>query len=156
MGVSTTLSHALLTIVAISLAVTLAITVMSQLSNVLNTMSTSINYRSEALRTVITVTNAYYDSTSSKFHIFLKNIGDIPYSDFDNIDVYLSSVSGNLVYFNISSQNITEYERKDNIWTPGETIEIIIDASQTSQTFTPPYIVKIVLSNGVSTEHVFG
>lgn len=152
MGVSTTISHALLTIVAISLAVTLAIAVMSQLSNILNTMSISINHRSEALRTVITVTNAYYDPSTSTFHIFLKNIGDTPYSDFDNIDVYLGSASGELVYFNISSQNITEYGKKDNIWTPGETIEIDI---YTSQTFTPPYEVKIVLSNGVSAEYVF-
>ncbi len=153
MGVSTTISHALITIVAISLAVTLAIAVMSQLSNILNTMSISINHRSEALRTVITVTDAYYDSGTSTFHIYLKNIGDAPYSDLDNIDVYLGSASGNLMYFNISSQNITEYEKSDGVWSPGETIEITM---YTDQSFTPPYEVKIVLSNGVSAEYVFG
>ncbi|NPA98145.1 MAG: flagellin, partial [Crenarchaeota archaeon] len=107
--VSTTISQALLTIVAISLAVALAVAVMSQLSNILNSISIAVNHRSEALRMVITITNAYYDPVSHNFHIFVKNTGDVPYSDLDNIDVYLGNATGALDYYNISTANITEY-----------------------------------------------
>ncbi len=151
--VSTTISQALLTIVAISLAVALAVAVMSQLSNILNSMSIAVNHRSEALRMVITVTNAYYDPVSHTFHIFVKNTGDVPYSDLNNIDVYLGNASGVLDYYNISTANITEYGPEPGVWVPGETIEITIN---TTTAYSPPYEVKIVLSNGVSTTYVFG
>jgi len=152
MGVSVTISHALLTIVAITLAVSLAIAVLSQLSIVLNTISISVKQRSDSLRTIIAITNAYYDSANSKFHIFAKNIGDIPYSDLENIDVYIGSAGGALDFYNISTNNITEYNVADGVWSPGETIEIVIE---TTKTYDPPYEVKIVLSNGVSETYVF-
>ena len=152
MGVSTTISHALLTIVAISLAVSLAIAVLSQLSTILNTMSVSVRHRSSSLRTLITITNAYFDSTNSEFHIFVKNIGDIPYSDLENVDVYIGSAGGALDLYNISTNNITEYNIVDGVLAPGETIEIII---KTSKTYTSPYEVKVVLSNGVSESYIF-
>lgn len=152
MGVSVTISHALLTIVAITLAVSLAIAVLSQLSIVLNTMSISVKQRSDSLRTLIAITNAYYDSANSKFHIFVKNIGDIPYSDLENIDVYIGSAGGALDFYNISTNNITEYDIVDGVWNPGETIEIVIEPTKT---YDPPYEVKIVLSNGVSETYVF-
>lgn len=152
MGVSTTISHALLTIVAITLAVSLAIAVLSQLSTILNTMSVSVKHRSDSLRTIITITNAYYDATNSEFHIFIKNIGDIPYSDLDNIDVYIGSADGALDLYNISTSNITEYDNIDGVLAPGETIEIVI---KTSKSYETPYEVKIVLSNGVSETYIF-
>ena len=152
MGVSTTISHALLTIVAITLAVSLAIAVLSQLSTILNTMSVSVKHRSDSLRTIITITNAYYDSVNSEFHIFVKNIGDIPYSDLENIDVYIGSADGALDLYNVSTNNITEYDVVDGVLTPGETIEIVIRASKT---YESPYEVKVVFSNGVSETYIF-
>jgi len=115
-------------------------------------MSVSVRHRSSSLRTLITITNAYFDSTNSEFHIFVKNIGDIPYSDLENVDVYIGSAGGALDLYNISTNNITEYNIVDGVLAPGETIEIII---KTSKTYTSPYEVKVVLSNGVSESYIF-
>lgn len=152
MGASVTISHAILTIIAITLAASLAIVVLSELNTILNTMTIFVKHRSDSLRIQIAITNAYYDSSNSEFHIFIKNIGDIPYSDLEDIDVYLGSATGPLDFYNITLDNITEYGGVDGVLAPGETIEIVV---KVTKTYEPPYEVKVVLSNGVSETRIF-
>ncbi|MEM0059949.1 MAG: flagellin [Desulfurococcaceae archaeon] len=145
MGESTTITHAILTIVAILMASVFATAVLSQLNNVINSLSITLKNRSDTYRMSITIIHALYDRNQGLIYIYVKNTGEVPYSDLDNIDVFISDYSGSTDYYKPGAENITEYGSIQGVFEKGETILILIQARRT---YTPPLEIKLVLSNG--------
>ena len=156
MGESTTITHALLTIVAISLAATFATVVITRVSMVSNTLSQVLGEKVELLKTSIVI--AYvYNASQTEYVIYAKNVGQTRISVISDIDVYFSSADQPLVLYTYNESggaghwNYTELGSSDGIWQPGETIEIHVF---TSAEVPPPYRVKLVLPTGYTVEEV--
>ncbi len=157
MGESTTITHALLTIVAISIAASFALVVMSRTSLLSSTISQMVYSKSQEMRIQITVTYMYNNS-STEYIVFAKNIGSSSLTGFDLVDIYFGTFGGELKLYTYNQSggaghwNATEYGSTPGVWEKGETIEIHI---YTSQPVDPPYHVKIVLPFGTGAEEVF-
>jgi len=160
MGVSTTITHAILTIAAIIMASLFVVGVISQLNTVLNTINIVIKTRSDTYRTSISIIYAYYDSNQGKIYIYIKNTGELSYSELNkSIDIFIIDANNVVNYYNLYQElqsggaTIIEYGEKDNILKPRETAEIILLAKRT---YTKPIEIKITLSNGYTTSYVTG
>ncbi|MET1160492.1 MAG: flagellin [Thermoprotei archaeon] len=158
MGVSTTITHGLLTIAAIIMASLFVIAVISQLNNLVNSLTISIKSRSDSYRINVNIIYAYYDESSNKIGIFLKNTGDLPYSSLNNtIDIFVKDYEGSIDYYNLKNEisagraNITEYNRQDNILEPGETVYIELTVNKT---YVKPLEITVVLATGYKTSYV--
>jgi Archaebacterial flagellin. len=149
MGESTTITHAILTIVAVLMASVFAAAVLSQLNNVINYLSITIKNRSDTYRMSITIVHALYDTGNKTIYIYLKNTGEAPYSDLANIDVFVKDYTGKVDYYRTGSTEveIVEYGAVGDVLEKGETVLIKITASTA---YTTPLEVKVVLSNGFS------
>lgn len=145
MGESATITHAILTIVAILMASVFATAVLSQLNNIINSLSITMKNRSDTYRMSITVVHASYDRNQGVIYIYVKNTGEVPYSDLDNIDLFVSDYAGATDYYKPRSENTTEYGDIRGVFEKGETVLIQIQAVRT---YTPPLEIKLVLSNG--------
>ena len=157
MGESTTITHALLTIVAISIAASFALIVISRASLLSSTISQMVYSKSQEMRIQITVTYMYNNS-STEYIVFAKNTGTSSLTGFSLIDVYFGTFGEELKLYTYNQSggaghwNVTEYGSTQGVWEKGETIEIHI---YTSQPVDPPYYVKIVLPFGSGAEEVF-
>jgi len=152
MGESTTITHAILTIVAVVLASVFAVTVMSQLNTLLNSINIVVKNRSDVLRLGVTITYSYYNGTHVV--LFIKNTGDTPYSKLDNIDVFLKS-GGVVDYYSTSNADtvsIVEYGNANNVLEPSETVQIAINVA--GKAYTLPIEVRVVLVNGYTATSV--
>lgn len=147
MGESTTITHAILTIVAVLMASLFAAAVLSQLNNVINSLSATIKNKSDTYRMSIIIIYALYDKNTNSLYIYLKNTGEVPYSDLDNIDVFVKDYTGRVDYYKSSQATKQEYGNVNNILEKGETMLLNIT---TVTTYTPPLEVKVVFSNGYS------
>ncbi|MEL9908606.1 MAG: flagellin [Desulfurococcus sp.] len=156
MGESTTITHALLTIVAVLMASIFAAAVIGQLNSVINTISISIKNKSDTYRMSIAIIYAYYDASINNVTIFVKNTGDVPYSKLDNIDIFITDYNGVIDYYSSGNQTrvtLTELGSLNNVLEPGETLRIDISVSRS---YVSPIEIRIVLVNGYSTTYVTG
>ncbi|AFL66371.1 flagellin [Desulfurococcus amylolyticus] len=156
MGESTTITHALLTIVAVLMASIFAAAVIGQLNSVINTISISIKNKSDTYRMSIAIIYAYYDTSINNVTIFVKNTGDVSYSKLDNIDIFITDYSGAIDYYSSGNQarvTLTELGSPNNILEPGETLRIDISVLRS---YVSPLEIRIVLVNGYSTTYVTG
>ncbi|MEM4749108.1 MAG: flagellin, partial [Thermosphaera sp.] len=80
MGESTTITHAILTIVAILMASLFAAAVIGQLNSVLNVISISMKSKSDSYRLSITIVHASIDKETGIIYLYAKNTGDVSYS----------------------------------------------------------------------------
>lgn len=154
MGESTTITHALLTIVAVLMASIFAAAVIGQLNSVINTISISIKNKSDTYRMSIAIIYAYYDQSAGRVTIFIKNTGDVPYSKLDSIDIFITDNTGVVDYYSSrdsSKVSLTELGAVNNILEPGETLRIDV---ATTRSYIAPIEVRIVLVNGYSTTYV--
>ncbi len=158
MGVSTTITHAILTIAAVIMASLFVVGVISQLNTVMNTINIAIKTRSDTYRTSISIIYAYYDDSQNKIYIYIKNTGEIPYSDLNkSMDIFIVDANNTVDYYNLYSElqagnaNLTEYDKQDNILKPRETAEIVLLARKT---YAKPIEIRITFSNGYTASYV--
>lgn len=151
MGESTTIAHAILTIVAVVIASIFAVAVVSQLNSLINSLSVAVKSRSDFFRLNINIVYAYHNE--SHIVIFLKNTGDIPYSKLDSIDIFVKDYNGYVDYYTTSNNNIriVEHRYPNNILESSEVVELIIPVNRK---YTPPIEVRIVLVNGYTLAYV--
>ncbi len=160
MGVSTTITHAILTIAAVIMASLFVVGVISQLNTVMNTINIAIKTRADTYRTSISIIYAYYDDSQNKIYIYIKNTGELSYSDLNkSIDIFIVDANNTVDYYNLYSElragnaNLTEYDKQDNILKPRETAEIVLLAKKT---YAKPIEIRITFSNGYTTSYVTG
>jgi len=158
MGESATITHAILTIAAVLMASLFASVVIGQLNTLFNTISISIRSRYESYRLSVSIIHATIDKESSIIYIYVKNTGDVAYSDLNNIDVIITDYNGKTMYYStrLDSQhrvNYIEYGSQPGVLERGETVLLTI---QLIESYTLPLEIKLVLSNGYSTTYVVG
>jgi flagellar protein FlaG len=155
MGESTTITHAILTIVAVLMASLFAAVVIGQLNTVLNVISTSIKSKSDSYRLSITIIHASMDRQANTLYLYAKNTGDVVYSDLSNIDFIVTDYAGKTFFFSTrtGAVHVEEYGSKNGVFEKGETVLFQITLSGS---YTPPLEVKMVLSNGYSTVYTVG
>lgn len=151
MGESTTITHAILTIAAILMASTFVTVILSQVNSISNALSIALKNKSDALRTSIVIIHALYVENENLIYIYVKNTGEIPFSDLDNIDVILTDHVGSVDYYRVKREYIIEYGDIRGVLEKGETILIILQARRP---YTPPLELKLVLSNGYKVTYV--
>ncbi|MGB9827578.1 MAG: flagellin [Thermosphaera sp.] len=155
MGESTTITHAILTIVAVLMASLFAAVVIGQINTVLNVISNSIKSKSDSYRLSVTIIHGSLDRQASTLYLYAKNTGDVVYSDLGNIDFIVTDYSGKTFYFSTrgGTVEVVEYGMQNGVFEKGETVlfQITLPGS-----YTPPLEVKMVLSNGYSTVYTVG
>ncbi|WP_448578551.1 flagellin [Thermosphaera sp.] len=155
MGESATITHAILTIVAVLMASLFAAVVIGQINTVLNVISTSIKTKSDSYRLSVTIIHASLDKQANTIYLYAKNTGDVVYSDLENIDFIVTDYAGKTFYF--STRNgivqVVEYGTQDRVFEKGETVLFQITLPEY---YTPPLEVKMVLSSGYSTVYTVG
>ncbi|MEM4035503.1 MAG: hypothetical protein QXU97_02665 [Fervidicoccaceae archaeon] len=152
MGESTTIAHALLTIVAVILVSLFAMAVMGQLNLLVNSMNIAVKNKADTFRLSIDIIYAYYNGTH--LVIYVKNTGDIPYNKLDYMDIFVRDYSGKVEYYvsGASYVVIVEYGVRTGVLEPSETIELVIDTD--GRQYTPPIEIKLALVNGYATSYV--
>ncbi|MEM1843637.1 MAG: flagellin [Desulfurococcaceae archaeon] len=152
MGESTTITHALLTIVAVILASLFAVTIMGQLNYLANSISIAVKNRSDSFRLGVSIIYAYYNG--SHVVLFLKNTGDLPYTRLDSIDIFVKDYANAVDYYSTGNPNVVlvEYGTGKNVLEPSETVEVCIDVS--GKSYVRPIEVRLVLVNGYTTTYV--
>jgi len=157
LGESTALAHAVFIIVSVMMASMLAIFVFAKLGYLESVFSQSIQDKSAAVGIRLLIISAYNNTDNGTIDIFVKNIGTLPFNDLERMDVYIGNYTEALDYYTYS-QNLTpghynyvEYSESDNVWSPGETIKIVVSPVKS---YDDLIRVKIVLPNGASAEEV--
>jgi flagellar protein FlaG len=157
MGESTTITHAMLTIVALVLAAVFAVAVMGRLGYLQSTLSDLVRIKTDQVQTNVKIITGFYNSTEGAYIVYLKNLGpkDIPFSVFNNTDIYLGPYGGNVllyVYGNGSTGTWTASDiGGDNIWNAGETAIIKV---YTGVEYSSSVYIKVVLPSGADFEEV--
>ncbi|MEM3927228.1 MAG: flagellin [Desulfurococcaceae archaeon] len=152
MGESTTITHALLTIVAVILASLFAVAVMGQLNSLVNSISVAIKSRSDTFRLSVNIIYAYYNGTHVM--IYVKNTGDLPYSKLDGIDIFIKDYNGKVDHYmtGTSDVEIVEYGVRNNVLEPSETIGLVINTN--GRQYILPIEIRLILVNGYSTTYI--
>ncbi|MCI4396939.1 MAG: hypothetical protein JHC28_05210 [Thermoprotei archaeon] len=160
MGESTTITHALLTIAAVTIATIFAFTMLSKISALNNSISQMIYSNVNNMESSITIIDFYYDSQNQSFIIYVKNTGSMDISPtFANMtDVYLGTYGQGSTLYTYSSDpspgHWTYYKtQQGDAWKTGETIII---ALFNSTSISPPYQLKIIMPSGLGGEFVRG
>ncbi|PNV78654.1 MAG: hypothetical protein C0179_08570 [Fervidicoccus sp.] len=160
MGESTTITHAILTIAAVTIASIFAFVMLTKISALNSSVSQMIYSNVNSMESSVTIIDFYYSSQNQSFIVFVKNTGsmDISPSFSSMTDVYLGTYGqGSVLYTYASSPSLGHWSytktQPDPSWKAGETIIIYI---YNTTTVLPPYQVKVVMPNGVGAEMVRG
>ena len=157
MGESTTITHALLTIVAISIAASFALVVVSRTSLLSNTISQLVYSKSQDLKVRVILTYMY-KASDTEYVVYAKNVGDSDLTGYEYIDVSFGTYGGELKLYTYNTSggaghwSVVEYGAVSGVGEKGETIELHI---YTSAAVEPPYHVRLVLPSGLAAEEVF-
>lgn len=154
MGESTVITHALLTIVAVTMASTLAGVVIFSLSDLGNSVSGLVRMGAERVKTEVLIAYISLDASNTPYtyDIYVKNVGSSRIADIGLMDVFLGSYGSALDYYQYSPQggsgtwNYTEVGDGDDVWDPGETLIIHV---YTDTIYQSPVEAVIVTPQGV-------
>lgn len=160
MGESTTITHALLTIAAITIASIFAFVMLTKISTLNSSISQMIYSNVNGMESSITIIDFYYDSQNQSFVVFVKNTGsmDISPTFASMTDVYLGTYGqGTSLYTYSSSPSPGHWSytktQPTASWKAGETIVILV---YNTTAVIPPYQIKIVMPNGIGAEMAKG
>ncbi|MCE4606326.1 MAG: flagellin [Desulfurococcales archaeon] len=153
MGESTVITHAMLTILAITITSIFAGIIITASYRAGNTISSVLNLNTEKVSTDVDLVYISKTSTSSGYlyEIYLKNVGTQPLSSLDSMDVFIGNYTEELYYFKYNSTasngewNYTIIGGTNGIWDQKETL-VIYAYSQYS--FGPLIEVRVVLPTG--------
>lgn len=142
MGESTVIAHALLTIVAITMAGVFAGIVIFGSYEIGNAIQALYKSSSDKMRTDITLAHIAFDSVNVVYTIYVKNTGTTPLSELDRMDVFLGPFEGNLDYYRFTPNLVCDATTRgywtynelestpDDVWSVGEMLEIVVCANQ--------------------------
>jgi len=160
LGESTTITHALLTIAAVTIASIFAFVMLTKISALNSSISQMIYSNVNSMESSITIIDFYYSPLNQSFVVFVKNTGSMDISPtFANMtDVYLGTYGQGLTLFTYSTSQSPGHwsyakTQTDSSWKAGETIVIYI---YNTTSVSPPYQVKIVMPSGLGAEMVRG
>ncbi|MEM3970957.1 MAG: hypothetical protein QW736_07030, partial [Fervidicoccaceae archaeon] len=160
MGESTTITHALLTIAAITIASIFAFVMLTKISALNSSISQIIYSNVNNMENSITIIDFYYNSSNQSFVVYVKNTGnaDISPGFASMTDIYLGTYGfGPILYTYSSTPSPGHWTyiklQPDISWKSGETIIMLIF---NTTSISPPYSLKIVLPGGVGGEMVKG
>jgi len=161
LGFSTTITHAILVVAALTAASILSTAIIIKFNFITSTISQVVQSQANSLLTDITIIDVFYNSTGGYFIIYAKNTGNleiardsISKTDVylgrygDALDLYIYNASGGPGYWNYSKA-----DPSSTSWLVGETITIKVYNRTTVQS---PYHVKICLPSAVVEEFVGG
>ncbi len=157
MGESTTVAHALLTIVAITLATTFGVAMLGRLGYIQSAIADFFKIKTNMLRTNIRIITGFYNETEGMYVIYVKNVGavNIPLSELNKTDVYLGPYGGEIKLYYYGNGTLGTWTasdvNKDGSWESGETLIIKVN---TGARISESVYVKIVLPSGASDEAV--
>ena len=157
MGESTTIAHALLTIVAIMLATTFGVAMLGRLGYIQSAIADFFKVKTDMLRTSMRIISGFYNETEGLYVIYIKNVGtvDIMLSGMNQTDVYMGPYGGEAklyTYGNGTSGTWTATDvNGDSVWSAGETLIIKVN---TGGALGSSVYVKIVLPSGASDEAI--
>ncbi|MBS7608819.1 MAG: hypothetical protein QW660_07620 [Candidatus Bathyarchaeia archaeon] len=159
MGFSLTLSHIIMVIASVCLASLFSAyafytgnLVQNELAQNVNNYKIMVNIKLEIVYATVNTT-----TTPPHFVIYAKNTGNLPFSDFASLDVYVGEYGKAQLYtyretanpgnFNISTAN------GDNVWEPRETA--VIRVYTTSNVEGVVFEAKLVPSKGIGSSYLF-
>lgn len=160
MGFSTTVTHAILIVAAVTAASILTSTVLFKLGAVSSAISQSVGSQVEKMLTDVTILGVFYNSTGGYFVVYAKNTGKVAISQLDlaSADVYLGTYGSALELYTYNSTAGAGYwnyskTKPSPSWEVGETIVVAV-YNRTS--VEPPYHVRLCLPNSAVGEYVGG
>jgi len=158
-AVSSVIAEALLIIVGVSLAATLASVVLSRVS-VLQSRLVSISADAvQALSERLTYVYALYDEPNERFIIYIKNVGRYPVYPIEEFTVFFGDTS-HASYYVLSTNpspkcgcwSYEEYGTSNGVIEPGELVAFYV---YNASVVRAPYYFKLVTARGSSLEVTF-
>ncbi|MCE4612221.1 MAG: flagellin [Desulfurococcales archaeon] len=160
MGETTVIAHALLTIVAVSLAATFSVVVLLRVYDISSTLSEVLSIKTDALRVQLVV--AYMEErvvgNVYEYSIYIKNVGSASVTSIESSDVYLGTYRGKLFLFQYNASggagywNYTEKGDGDGVWEKDETFIIHV---YSSTRIDSPVEFRMILPVGATIREVY-
>lgn len=161
MGFSTTITHAILIVAALTAASILSTAVILKFNFLTSTLSQVVRSQANSLLTDITIIDVFYNSSGNYFIIYAKNTGklEISQNSLSKADVYLGSYGEPLALYTYNASgglghwNYTKTDSSSTNWLLGETIIIRVFNDTVIQA---PYHVKVYIPDATVEEFVGG
>lgn len=157
MGESTVIAHALLTIVAITMASIFAGVVIFGSYDIGNAIQGMYKSLADRMRTEVVIAYISFNSANNTYSIYVKNVGPSPISSLDAINVFLGPEGGTLDFYTYDpagsqgSWYYVEHGQANGVWESGEMLEIVVVSGQS---YGNVVRVVIVLPTGAKVAHV--
>lgn len=157
MGESTTIAHALLTIVAITLATTFGVAMLGRLGYIQSAIADFFKVKTDMLRTSMRIISGFYNESEGLYVIYIKNVGtvDVPLSTMNKTDIYMGPYGGETKLYTYGNGSLGTWTATDvdgdDMWESGETLIVKVN---TGGDLGSSVYVKIVLPSGASDEAV--
>ena len=159
MGESTVITHAMLTILAITITSIFAGIIITASYKAGNTISAVLNLDTQKVSTDVRLVYVSKEETSTGYlyKIYMKNVGSQPISSLDSMDVFLGNYTEALDYYRYNSTasngewNYTIIGDTNNVWDPKETLVVNV---YSASNYGPLISVKVVLPTGGSVSKV--
>ena len=160
MGETTVIAHALLTIVAVSLAATFSVVVLLRVYDISSTLSEVLSLKTDALRIQLVV--AYMEERVAgniyEYNVYIKNVGSASLASIESSDVYLGTYRGKLSLFRYNASggdgywNYTEVGDGDGVWEKDETFIIHV---YSATRIDSPVEFRMILPVGTAIREVY-
>lgn len=159
MGFSVTLSHIIMVIASVCLASLFSAyafyagnLVQNELAQNVNNYKIMVNIRLEIVYATLNAT-----TTPPHFVIYAKNTGNLPFSDFTSLDVYVGEYGKAQLYTYSETANLGTFKIStadgDNVWEPRETA--VIRVYPISSVEGVVFEAKLVPSKGIGSSYLF-
>jgi len=158
LGLSVTLSEIVILTAALILASSFSAYAIYAGNLLQNNIAQAINDARQQMNVRVEIAYATICGDGNKhFVIYAKNIGTLPISTFDSIDLYVGEyLKAELYRYNSSGGtgffNLTDSD-DDGVWEPGETA--ILRVYNGTSIEASLYEVKIYISNGIGDDYLF-
>ena len=152
MGFSLTVSEMIILTASIVLASAISSYMMYAGNLVVNDVSQNVNEQSREMHLKLKI--VYATVEDGNFTIYVKNVGDLPISEFSTLDVYVGEYGRAKLYtYNSTpapgSFTITLTGDGDDIWDPGETAKITAYPDTGIPSGVATFEVKVVPLRGI-------
>ncbi|MCE4604834.1 MAG: flagellin [Aeropyrum sp.] len=136
MGESTVIAHALLTIVAITMASVFAGVVIFGSYDIGNSIQALYNSMADRMRTDIVIAYISFDPATLTYYVYAKNTGSSPINSLDTTTIFFGPEGGVLDFYTYDPNGTTgtwyyvEHGTQNQVWEVGEVLEIVIVAGK--------------------------
>ncbi len=159
MGESTVITHAMLTIVAITITSILAGVIITASYKAGNSISAILSLNTEKISSDVRLIYVSVENQSGTYvyNVYLKNVGTRDITSIESMDVFLGSYGSALDYFRYNETaspgywNYTETDNVNGLWDVKETLVLHVYSSTYYGSLVQ---VKVVLPTGVAVSNV--